>query len=365
MPGLPTFADFLTATKAHKITTAKEILNEAVKQTYLLAEALRGMDSAKIVRGGSKIIDDIQLSDAGTFEFYSPNAEFSPTDTDTLKQIEVGWRFAKTHYAFNDETITLNEGNPEDIYVDLKRKYQQTAATDMMNGMENALWATPVATTMESGSGENPPAFSLPTFVNEQTYGLPSGFTTIMAVNPTSESRWRPQQVSYDAANPSAETNGLLAGFDDMFLDVRFESPDSASAYFENDRLRKMKILTNKDGHKLYKRTLRAGNDHFISPQDPAYNNPTYAGIPVKYIQATDAALLDLTNGTAWASGRPRFMWLNFEYLFPIYHTKGYMEQVGPKDGGIGQPFSHAVFFRNWYNWFCRSRQRQGIVYPA
>lgn len=370
MPALASYSDFLLATKVAKITSLQEILNEAVKNTYLLAEMLRGRGEEEIMQAGQSIKDSIQLNAAGTFEFYSPNAEFSPTDDDVLTDIGVGWRFAKTHYGFSDETIALNRGTSEDVFVDLKAKYEQSQRTDMMNGMEDSLWAVPVTGTMESGTGDAPPAYSIPAFVNEATNGVWPGWTTVETVNPSTESRWRPQQVSYDATNIASEENGILAAFDDMFLRVKFESPEEGSQYFENDRLRKMKIITSRDGHKKYKRLLRGGNDQFVSPQDPAYNSPTYAGIPLKYIAALDTAALEITSqttasGSAYPVGRPRYFWLNFQYLFPVYHTQGYMEQVGPIPGGITQPFSHAVYHRTWYNMFCRSRQRQGIVFPA
>lgn len=366
MPGLPTFTDFMLATKVHKITSAREILNDAVENTYLIGEMLRGKENAQVVRTGSRIKDSVRLNEAGSFEFYQPNATFSPQDRDTLTDVSLDWRFAKTDFGYNDETITLNEGNPEDIYVNLKQKYKGDASTDMMNGMERALWAVPNATTMEAGSGDDPPAFSVSAFINEDaTTGHWTGFTTVMGVNPATETRWDNQRSTYNAANPSDDETGVLAAFDEMFLDVLFESPDSTSEYFENDRLRAMKIVTNRDGHKLYKRLLRGGNDVFQSPQDPQYNNPRYAGIPVKYISTLNTALLDQANGTAWASGEPRFIWMNLMFLFPIFHTRGYLEQVGPVPGGITQPFSHAVYFRVWYNIFCRSRQRQGIISPA
>lgn len=365
MPALTTYTDFLLATKTHKITGANDILNDAVKQTYLLSEMLKGRDHAEIVRTGSRIKDTIKLTDSGSFEFYVPNATFTPQDRDTLTDVTIDWRFAVVNHGFADETISLNEGNSEDIFVNLKKKMNMDCKTDMMNGMEDALFDVPDAATMENGMGAMPPANSIMSFISEDTTNFhPPGYTTIMGVDPANEEGWRPQVTNFDSANPGDDAQGLFAAFDEMFLDVRFESPDSNSEYFENDRLRKMKILTNKDGHTLYKRLLRAGNDSFQDRQDPEYNNPRYAGIPVKYITALNTRNLDFANGTPWATGQPRFIWLNLMYLFPIFHTRGYMQQVGPIAGGINQPFAHAVYYRNWYNLFCRSRKRQGIVAP-
>lgn len=372
MPSLASYSDFLKATKVAKITGREEILNDAVLNTYLLAEMLRGKGEEEIIQTGQSVKDTIQLTEAGTFEFYSPNPEFSPTDDDVLTDITAGWRFSKVHYGFADETIRLNQGTSEDVFVNLKYKYEQQCRTDMVNGTERALWAVPVANSMEGAnpSVDSPPFPSIPVFINEGTNGLWPGWTTIQGVAPATEERWRPQQSTYDSANISSEDDGILAAFDEMWLKVLFESPESDSQYFEDDRLRMMKILTNRSGQKKYKRLLRSGNDEFISPQDPAYNNPKYAGIPVKYIATLDTAKLEITGGTtatgaAYPASKPRYRFCNFRYLFPIYHAEGYMEMVGPVPGGITQPFSHAVYYRNWMTLFCRSLQRQGIVYPA
>lgn len=369
MPALVTYSDFLKATKVAKITSAEEILNDAQFNTYLLSEMLRGRSEEEILQAGSAIKDTIQLREAGSFQFYSPNPEFNPTDEDVLTDIDQDWRFAVTSYGFSDETIELNQGTSEDVYVALKKKYQQSQKVDMTNGTERAFWAVPDATTMENGSGDNPPFSSISAFVNESSTYMWPGYSTIMGVSPTTEERWRCQLSAYNAANKAGEEDGILPAFDEMWLKVMFESPDSSSEYFENDRLRQMKIFTNRDGMKQYKRLLRGGNDRFISPEDPAYNSPKYAGIPLKYISLLDTAALEISGstatGNAYPAGRPRYFWLNLRYLLPIYHRKAYMEQVGPIAGGINAPFSHAVYHRNWMNLFCRSRQRQGIVYPG
>lgn len=369
MPALVTYSDFLKATKVAKITGPEEILNEATKRTYLFSEMLRGKGPDEILQAGQSIKDTIQLTDAGTFQFYSPNPEFNPTDDDILTDTTLGWRFCVTNYGFSDETIELNNGSSVDVYVRLKKKYAQGQKTDMWNGMENALWATPDSASMEDGTGDNPPFFSIPALVNESdTYAWP-GFTTLHGVNFTNEERWRVQRATYNSLNKAGEEDGILPAFDDMWLKVKFESPDGASEYWENDRLRQMKIFTNRDGIKTYKRLLRGGNDNFISPQDPAYNSPVYAGIPLKYIEKLDTATLEISGstatGNAYPAGKPRYLWLNMQYLVPVFHAKAYMQQVGPIPGGINSPFSHAVYHRNWLNIFCRSRQRQGIVYPA
>lgn len=369
MPSLVTFTDFLLATDEKVITPSREILNEAVKNTYIMRDANKGRDMGKVFRSGSKLTDRIMLEDNGSFMFYEPNQEFNPTIRQLLKKISVNWRFAVGNYGYNDEEIELNEGDTETQYKDLAKDYRQGCMTSIWNGMEDACWAYPSASGMEADAGKI--AYSIPAFIDEigTDFHWP-GFTTVMGLDPANESRWRNKIRTYNPAAPNDATNGIVGAFDKMFLDVKFVAPDQASEYFESETMVKQKIITNLTGQVLYKQALRALNDRTVSPQDPAYNSPVYAGIPVKYISTLDDALLDqeaAVTGTpaAWAADEPRFYWLNFNYIFPVWHSKRYMKRTGPIHGGPRQPFSHVVYYNTYYNWFCRSRQRQGIVTPV
>lgn len=239
----------------------------------------------------------------------------------------------------------------------------------MFNGMEAALFAYPSATAMEADAGKV--AYSLLAFLDEigTDHHWP-GFTTVMGVDPATETRWRNKIKTYDSANPFDEETGIIAGMDDLFLQVEYTAPETASEYFENDTLRKMKILTNREGTTKYKQALRRANDRLVSPQDPAYNSPVYSGVPVKYIASLDTALADQESavaGTAraWQAGAPRYLFLNFNYIFPFFHSNQYMVSTGPIRGGVRQPDSWAVYKFVYYNIFLRSRQRQGVLTPV
>ena len=369
MPALVNFSDFIKATDEKVVTPTTEILNEAVYNTYLMREMVRGQGNDRVFGGGSKLTDRIMLEDNGSFAFFEPGEEANPTVTDQLVKIEVNWRFARCHYGWSDAAVVLNEGDQETQYKKLKKDYEQAAHTSMFNGMEEALFAYPSATAMEAASGKV--AYSLAAFIDEigTDHHWP-GFSTIMGVDPATEERWRNKIATYDSDDPFDETEGIIAGMDDLFLQVKYESPETASDYFESDTLRKMKILTNRNGAVLYKQALRRSNDRLVSPQDPAYNQPVYSGIPVKYIAVLDSALLDqeaAVTGTPapWATGEPRYYFFNFNYVWPAFQKDRYMWSTGPIIGGIRQPDSWAVYKFVYYNLFLRSRQRQGILTPV
>lgn len=371
MPALVSFTDFLKSTDEKIITPTTDILNDAVKNNYLLKEMLRGQGDDMVVSAGSRLSDRIMLEDNGSFAFYQPNDVFSPSATNVLTSISIEWRFARSFYTYTDEEIMLNEGDQLVQYKRHKKVLEQAAHTSMFNGMEDALFAYPNANSMESAGQSGKVAYSIAAFIDEigTDHHWP-GFTTIMTVDPATEPRWRNQIATYDPAAPHDEDDGIVAGMDKLWEDVRFESPDTASEYFENDALRRLKILTNTEGRLLYKRSLRILNDRTVSPQDAAYNDPTYSGVPVRKISVLDTALLDQASAASgtprvWQPGNPRYYFLNCNYIFPIFHRTAYMQTVGPIHGGIGQPFTHVVYKKNAYNLFMRSRQRQGILTPV
>lgn len=369
MPALTTFTDFLNATDEHVVTPTSRILNDAVQNKYLLRDMLRGQDDKQIVKGGSKLVDYIQLEDPGTFSHFHPNDVFSPVDHDITLKIEAPWRFSVDYFTYNEQTMSLNQGDPTDQYKEFKKIKEQGARTSMVNGMEETLIDVPVASTMEDAGGRVPYTFMA--FIDELGTGLWPGWTTVQTVSPATETRWRNKIRSYNPLDILDPVDGILAQFDRMFEDVDYEAPESTSAYFESDDMRKQKILTNLDGLATYKSILRLGNDSYVSPQDPAYNTPVYSGIPVKHISRFNDANLDqdaLVNSSVsqpWQDGEPRYIWLNCKYLKPIFHTNGYMRREKPINGGVQQPWTWVVYFETRWNLFCHSRQRQGIVTPA
>lgn len=377
MPSLVTFSDFLLATNEHVVTAPDQILNDAQLNTYFIAECLRGRDASEIVKGGSKITERIQLTTNGSYRSYTPNETFNPTAVQTLTKIEAPWTFSKADFSFTDEEILLNDGSDRDVFKELKKSYTQAAITDMWNGMEAALWAVPDASLMEAAAGAagstgqpGEPLSIVAMVTGDQTNFHAPGFTNVQTVDPAGEDGWRNQFSDYAQGALDDEADGIFAAFDDMWLSVGFESPESASEYFENDRLRKMKIVTDKNGRRVYSRLLRAANDRLRMAQDPGYNDPTYEGIPVKWASSLDGQAVwndPDNNGTLIAStlALPRYLWLNLQYLYPIFHARRYMTMIGPIPGGPTQPFSHVTYYNTYWQLFMRSRKRQGYVGPA
>lgn len=379
MPALSTFSDFQYLTRDIKLTGPQELLNEATSHNYVLGDMLTGRTEDHIFRGGTKLVERIQARDNNSFRTYKPNDELNPTAADTVRRLSANWRFTVGGYAWNDNEILLNEGDPN-RYGDLKFDYEQGAMTAIVNGMENLFWQVPNTNDMEADAGETP--YSIPCFVQEggasqTTGGAPSGFSTVMGLDPSTETWWKNQTAGYTGANieTADSSTGLFQGFDKVMRLVRFEkiNVSQMAKYWEDDNLRKMRIYTNGNGRDIFMRLLRTKNNRLTvaGPQDAAYPDPRWDGYPVDWIEKLDTAALYSgsvastfnTDGTA-KTGYPRFYFLNLKYLYVVFHNKKYFDQV-MRDGGARQPFTHVMWIDTYYNVVCRSRRRQGIVYPS
>ena len=363
-----TFTEFQLATQERVVTPSTNILNEAALRTYELKYMLMGKEYSQIIKGGSELTDFIQFSDNGSFQFYRPNEDLNPTHKETMKRVKVDWRYGESHMVWTEQETVLNSADKKAELKHLTTAYEQAAYTASMNGIEKALWATPIASDMEAAGGKVP--YSIMAFIDElgSTYAWP-GFSTVETVDPVTEDGWRNQTEKYDPALIYDDAVGVLQAFDRMIKKVSYETPETGSQYFQETHLRNKRILTNLDGSAIYVQALRRQNDRTVSPQDPSYGNPTYMGIPVSYVASLDDANLDqnaLVNSGVyqpWQTGQPRYVWCDYEWVFPVFSETKFLTW-GKVFNESNQPESYVKYLHSWYNVFCRSRRRLGIISP-
>ncbi len=362
MPSLASFNAFVKATGVKVASSPDTIINDAVKNTYLLGRMLKGRDAAQSVQSGQKIVDRVQLTDSGTAQFFHPNEDLDIQNVDNLVSIETNWRFVADHFAYTEQEITLNSGDPQTYYKNLLKSKRQACQTSLFNKMEDALWAAPSNSGMESSSGKIP--YSIPAFITADG-GAPSGFSTIETLSPSLNDGWQNQVENYDPSNITDTNDGLVRAMDRMWYKVRFIAPAGGpSEYFENDMLQKMVIATNLDGVTLLQQLTRDANDRLTPANNLGWvaGKVTYSGLPIEFVSTLNTALVN--NGAAMAAGQPFFYYINLMYLYPIFHTEMYMKEDEPMKHPR-QPFSYVVWKRTYYNLFMQSRKRQGIIVPA
>lgn len=425
---LSTFNDFVDVTGPSFITNARGVVNEAVKQTYLLGRFLRGRSDSQILSGGRVIRDTILFDEDTTAQNYLPNETFTWRNPQVLNNWEINWRFTTDHMSWTDQEVVLNinDGMSKNsrhlAYKNLKWTKEQRMWTSLLNFLEDRLLAFPDTGQQESATGED--QYSIFSFVNEfgggtgesgttpittndnealwghaaaDESGTPVNlsapnvpWTTVENITPSNVAgtgEWANKRVPYHAATAGGGTDPIAQAFDEMFQDVKYVPPPTRQEYFENENMVAQFIITSKLGITTYQQELRAGQDQFVTVgrQDPSYVNPQYAGIDVIRIANLDTAAVyagsaaagDGTVSAATApqseySGSgvgaafigPRYYWLNSRYLTPMFHTERYLT-THPTMRHPQQPYTTIRTCDSWWNLICRSRQRQGVVYPG
>jgi len=380
---LVNFNDFVEGTGPAYVTGPKSLVNEGVKHTYYFGRLMRGdKNTKKIIQGGESIRESIVFQDNGSFETHLPGANHDWVNPQRLKKVEAQWRYTMCHMSWVEQEIIHNQaikyGN-EDVrfhqYVDLLYEKETIMWSSKWNGLEDLLWALPVAADMETESGTEP--YSIPAFINELTNGLYTGWTTVEGIDPTAadvDSKFAPQQVGYNESNSDHAVNvadNVISKFDLMWHDVMFEQPETQKQYFEDPRLNNQMILCSKAGRRVVMQMLRASQDHFVTgAQDPAYPDPMYYMIPIKRVSTLDTANLYAATAGGFTSEDvaditgPRYYWVNGNYMYPVFEEERYFHKYEvTKHHNV--PDTWVCPVATWYNILCTSRQRQGIVYPT
>ena len=352
------FQDFVAGTIPAKISGPNDIINDAVNRTYFMAAAMKGRMADEVVQSGSSIIDRWQGRTGSQFEFYGAGATFNPQPEETLTNLGAAWRFAKDCWVWTDQEIELNSaGSEAEIntqWVNLKKSKEQAARLSMLNGMEAAFFAVPNFGTMENMAQTGGRPYALGCFITENGIQPPGWTGTVEQADPVANPYWRNQVANYAA---QAIDTSLIPAFDQMWRQVKFESVPTMEEYMRNTKFNKMRIYSNLDGVKSFVRYLRSSNDRNMPMNDAGWANqdPVYGGIPVSWIE-----VLENYN---YALGQPRFWWINFDDIWPVWHSKRYMRRMDPMNA-LNQPYTWVVYLDCWYNVFCRSRRRQGIIVP-
>ncbi len=357
MPGrnILTFSDFIKSTNEYKISGPRDLINDTVYRSWWLADAMSDLPERQLLQGGSTITDRSQLTKQSQFAFYNPGDTFTPSDTQTLTKLQAPWCFCKCNYSWTEEEIDLNEGPKETVWVDLAEAKREACWVDNLTGIENAIWTQPNQNQMESlGAATRP--YSIPTFVCENGIQPAGWTTTIEQADPTQLTFWQNPVQNYASA---AIDSTLVPAMETLHPLLNFKSPGTKEEYFRKTEFKKFKIYTNLDGRSTAVRLIRQNNDRNYPKNDAgwAVDDPVFAGIPISWVEALE------TYG--YAAGQPRFFWINYQYLFPVWHKKRYMYECDPIPGGPTQPFSWVVYLSTWMNIFCRSRRRQGIIVPV
>lgn len=384
MASLSDFTDFVKGTAPAWASSQEAFINELQYNNYPLSRFLKGRETSEVFQNGERIKDGIILDEAGTFQMVSPETESTWTNAQQLTTWEIPWRFAQCHMSWTAQEVELNEGSSAATWKRVKKIKQSGLATDIVNGLDRKIFARPAKSKMESFTADPGEPQSIPALVNEFTNGLwlPSSSAgmdtysgaTVQNIDPATKTRWKPVAKSYTNLTAATSAN-LSEAFDDIYLDLQFRSPGTMNEYFENVNMFRQVIYTSKNGIIKYKRMTKLENDVTVTPsrQDPAWNSPTYSGIPLERAPQLETELL---YGSGGAIGQPvletdatnnisgpRFYWINANYMKMAFHSNyyfKYLDVFSPEKNRT----KYVLPIQTWFNLYATSRRHHGVVYP-
>lgn len=266
--------------------------------------------------------------------------------------------------------------------------------TNTVNGERGGF---PVSNVSSNGPVMRLNVFTEPRWTNQVSF-YSSNFlhggaqTSDTFYNGTTIAKAAAAYTNHNANVPVRVVSSLFGAMDDMWLKLKYEPPANRAEYFEKMNLSRQLILASRDGVNMYRRGLRQANDTLVSYQDPSYGNPQYSGIDVMYCSNLDTAAIfpakaanaavtyaatavigdrngitagagDLEYGASTIDRGPRFWFVNGSYLTPVFHSNRYFKQHEVLRHP-NQPFTYVQMYDCWWNLFCNSRQRHGIVAP-
>ena len=391
---LTAFQDFDKSTTTANISQRQFVLDSTKKRRYLWGRFANGeAASMKYVDAGKSITFNTVLSPRSTYGTYKSGQSGSPTNTNHLVKGENHWAFNRANKMYEDAEILLNEGikygmraGDKSIVMeqfakvrDLKNAYLYQ---DMIDGVEEQLWAQPDKTLHEKGDVTTgvPAPMPIMAMVNEDTDGLfgtnwtGNTWTTKQDLDPTTAaygSNYKPNQQSYNNSAYGAKGH-LFTAFDEMAKDIDWEQPTTMNEYWENPVLNKQMIVTSRNGHSDVQRTLAANQNHYaFGAQDASYPDPQYYGVPITWNDSFGAGSYydDGSNGlgtesTATTKGA-RFLWLNGNYICPVIHPSRFFDHDEPQREGTTRPDVWVTWVSLWYQNVWTSIRRHGIVYPS
>lgn len=392
---LTAFNDFIEGTGSQYVTDPKKIINLAGFRTYYWGKFFG--NNKKTVQGGEDINFSFIARDNGTFEETLPGQNFNWVNPQRLQKGTINYRYTQVHQSWVDQEILLNDKikfgdfkTQFEQFVDIASEKEMLAWTAMANGLERQCFAVPNKTLMEGTGSTMISPYSFFSFVNQGTNGLfGSGYVTavnggpwtvVENVDPAAaaiDGQFSPQQVSYNTHLPDFAGN-IIGGLDKLWMQSQWEVPEMMSKYYEDPALNNQQILTSLQGRQAYMSLLRAGQDRFIAgPQDPAYPDPQFHGVPVKRCQFLETATVydsatasptvaPTTEGLAAGNHKkgPRFYMWNGNYIYPVVHDERYFYKDKPTRHH-NVPDTWVMRTVLWWNMICTSRKHQGVLFPS
>lgn len=232
--------------------------------------------------------------------------------TDVMKQAEVPWRHTDTNWAVDIREILMNSSS-EAIF-DLIKSQRASAWVSLAEHLEQQFWSSAASATDENVWGvgnwivyDNSASDGTGAF----TSAVPTGFTTVAGLSPTTYTRWRNWSGRYSVIDNTSAATNLITRWREAAVKCSFKSlPQAAIPQYATGM--EMGYYTNYDVISSLEYALTQQNDDLGNDIASKDGSVVFRRIPVTYVPFLDTANSDPVFGINWKHFQPCFLSGNY-----------------------------------------------------
>lgn len=343
----PTQLNDLVATTLRKLNRGKftEIATDYQEFTALPRIMKQGVE---VQDGGYGVQWDVMVTHSGSAENVGQGAQDNVNITDVMIQAQADWRFSTANWALLGPELAMNSG--ESKIVELIKTRETATMISLAVLMEANLWGPPVALS------DTITPWGLNTwFPKSATEGfngtVPSGYTTIGNINPTTYPRWAAWTAPYTVFSKDDGIRALRkasrkTGFKPPVDGIRtLNTGDKYGQY------------TNLAGIQTLEETLEGQNENLGNDIASKDGEVMFRRGPVSWVPYLDADTTNPFYGINWGTMK-------------LIVLKGWWLKRTPVPIYPGQHTMSAHFVDIQHQWVCYDRRRNyvastGTSYPA
>jgi hypothetical protein len=283
----------------------------------------------------------LRMTTAESYRHVYPTTPDRAEITDDFVSASVPWRKTEVGYAFLEEHIDFNMG-PNQI-LDLVKAKEQGCDFDWIEGMERDFWAFPLAA--DTNTYRSLPYWCTKAATEGFTGGIPTGYSDVGGLSPTTYSRWNNWAGPYTAVT-----------LDDLILKARtmadrtnFKPPVAGVPDLGDTGKAPRQYYTNLSVHQKFANVADSRNDNLGPDVAKMDGQVTFRNTAINYVPLLDSDTTD------------PFYQINWNVFKLMTRNKWWQKRTVLKPYP-GQRNQVAVFKDTYANFACFNRRLLGVL---
>jgi len=311
-------------------------LSAAIQRYVVLSKITK--QSRIVIGSGRDIQFDLLMDDNNSARFVGLFENDRVDVPNGLIQGSIPFRNLTANYAFERREILANRGKRQ--IVDLMKVRRHMAMMAIARKMEDAFWRVPSSTNETDPYGV--PYWIVKNATAGFTGTVPSGYTTVAGINPTTYPRWR----NYAAPYTAVTKEDLIAAWWKASTLTDFEPPVQGPTFNTGDMYGYYTTYTVYAGLKTL---LESQNEDLGYDLDSMQGRPVFGGVPVTWVPQLDDDTTNPVYGINWG-----------EFKTAILGNEWMLETQIPIQPG--QHTVAAVHIDASFNYLTRNRRRHFVL---